>query len=407
MNILFIGRFYPKGIVETIVEDTRGKVGFSNHNFEMSLIHGFERLSDVNLRVLTAPMVFSFPHNNRNFRVKSQCYEEGKTPVHSVGFCNLAVINTFSTIFNLTKAIKKEITHFNGDKITVIVNTPSLILSKALFNAVEKIKGKGIKTILIVPDVPECMNNMFGKRNLKNLLVGQVNKRIAALSQQFDRYVLLTNAMNEFYKALPENYIVMEGLIDESRISACYREVDYTKNKEIILYTGTLARVFGVMELVDAFEKANLKNAEFWICGSGECASEIEQKASENNRIKFFGLVSSQKALELQSKATILANPRSASGEYTKYSFPSKTIEYLLAGRSVIMNRLPGVPNEYDKYIYYPNDETVEAWVVALKQIIEEDPKIRVLKSQGARQFILSNKSALAQCSRILNLAEK
>ncbi len=54
MNILFLGRFYPAKLLKTIQTDTRGKVGFSNHNFEMSLIEGFATLPEVNLRVVTA-----------------------------------------------------------------------------------------------------------------------------------------------------------------------------------------------------------------------------------------------------------------------------------------------------------------------------------------------------------------
>ena len=44
-------------------------------------------------------------------------------------------------------------------------------------------------------------------------------------------------------------------------------------------------------------------------------------------------------------------NPRSADAEYTKYSFPSKTIEYLATGVPVVMNRLPGIPEEYEYFV--------------------------------------------------------
>ena len=361
MNVLFLGQFYPKGIIENIVEDTRGKVGFSNHNFEMSLISGFSKHRDVNLRILTAPMVFSFPHNNKNAFIRKVSYIENNYSVNSIGFCNIAVINKFYQKWVLTKAIIKEIETFGGDEITIVVNTPSLTLSSALFKSLSDITGKKIKTVLIVPDVPECMIKMSGKMNLKNRIVQLLNKRNAQLSLRYDKYVYLTEAMNDFYQAKSNDYIVIEGLIDDSKVKIEYTPPKFEGNKEIILYTGTLRRIFGVMNLIEAFKKAEIADAELWICGSGECASEIEQIAKNNASIKFYGLVSSQKALELQSKATILANPRSSEGEYTKYSFPSKTIEYLLAGRTVIMNRLPGVPLEYDNYIEYPDDESIES----------------------------------------------
>lgn len=403
MNILFIGRFYPKDILNHIVEDTRGKAGFSNHNFEMSIISGLNAQKEISLRVLTAPLVFSYPHNNRRAYVKSYRYQEDGYSIRSIGFLNIALLNMFSVYYALTKAIRQEIEAFEGDEVSVIVNTPSLVLSSALFNSMKKVKGKRIKTVLIVPDVPECMITMGSKMTLKKRIVQILNKRNSTLSRKFDKYVYLTEAMNDFYNAKTNDYIVMEGLIDESKIKSIYTPPKYD-NKEIILYTGTLRRIFGVMNLIKAFEKANLPNAELWICGSGECTSEIEQIAKNNSAIEFFGLVSSQRALELQSKATILANPRSSKGEYTKYSFPSKTIEYLLAGRTVIMNHLPGIPEEYDNYIEYPEDESIEAWAKKLRNIISKDINKRIDLSIAGRKFILYNKNARNQCSRILNL---
>ena len=283
----------------------------------------------------------------------------------------------------------------------------SLLLSSALFKALHGIKDKKIKTVLIVPDVPECMVEMSGKLTLKNRLVKQLNKRNALLSQRYDKYVYLTEAMNDFYHADPKDYIVMEGLIDEAKIADRFGPNDAPQSKEIILYTGTLSRIFGVMSLVDTFEKGNFDNAELWICGSGECAPDIELRAENNPRIKFYGLVSSQKALELQSKATILANPRSAEGRYTRYSFPSKTIEYLLAGRTVIMNRLPGIPKEYDKYIYYPADESELAWLTCLRKLFSMPANSRISHDIAGRNYILENKTAAKQCARIVSLADK
>lgn len=406
MNVLFLGQFYPKGIIENIVEDTRGKVGFSNHNFEMSLISGFSKHRDVNLRILTVPMVFSFPHNNKNAFIRKINYIENNYSVNSIGFCNIAVINKFYQKWALTKAIIKEIETFRGDEITVVVNTPSLTLSSALFKSLSDITGKKIKTVLIVPDVPECMIKMSGKMNLKNRIVQLLNKKNAQLSLRYDNYVYLTEAMNDFYQAKSSDYIVMEGLIDDSKVKIEYTPPKFEGNKEIILYTGTLRRIFGVMNLIEAFKKSEIADAELWICGSGECASEIEQIAKNNASIKFYGLVSSQKALELQSKATILANPRSSEGEYTKYSFPSKTIEYLLAGRTVIMNRLPGVPLEYDNYIEYPDDESIESWAKKMREIVDDDKENRLKLNIAGRKFILYNKTAKLQCGRILDLVK-
>lgn len=400
MNVLFLGRFYPHKVLKTIYHDTRGKVGFSNHNFEKSLIAGFASNNNLNFRVVTAPLVYSFPHNNKNAFIKKEQYIEDGISVKSTGFCNLAFINIFSTIFSLVRIIHSELKEFDGPCVNIVVNTPNIIHSIALEIA-KKIVNKKINTVLIIPDVPECMTKMDNKQSLKSRIVSVINKFNAHLSKRYDKYVFLTEAMNDFYNVKKTDYIVMEGLIDDNRFIS---DNTTNYNKEIILYSGTLRRIFGIMNLIDVFIKGKFDNTELWICGSGECAQEIKNIASNSTNIKFFGLVDSSEAIRLQSLATILANPRSSEGEYTKYSFPSKTIEYLLAGKTVIMNRLPGVPKEYDQYLNYPDSEDTNSWINKLKEILAMDKNERNKKNFLGKEFVLSEKTATIQCKRIVNM---
>ena len=404
MNVLYIGRFYPPRLLKSIASDSFGKASFANHNFELSILRGLQQLNNINLRVITLPRTYSFPHNNKKPYITSDRYELDGVQYTSVGYCNIVGLNKLSMIQNLKHIIKKEILEFDDNEIAIIVNTPSYEISKALFNAVNN--NRKIKTTLIVPDVPECLVEMDNISSLKGKLINYMNRRNAELSLRYNKYVFLTKAMNDFYHAKANDYIVMEGLIDTDRIHSYNNEV-VTNGKEIILYSGTLRRIFGVMNLIDVFTKGNFKNTELWICGSGEAASDIETAARHNNNIKFFGLVSSQEARRLQSLATILANPRSENGRYTKYSFPSKTIEYLMAGKSVIMNRLPGIPPEYDKFLFYPESESIEDWIIKLKEIMNMDWSIRQEKNQSAQAYIEDNKSAKKQCQRIVQLAFK
>lgn len=407
LNILYVGKFFPHGVLQTVSEDTRGKVEFSNHNFEESLIAGFAELPNVNLRVLTVPNVYSFPHNNRKAFIHKECYSIGnRTKVRSVGFCNIAIINQWAKRYGLQRAICQEINNFDSEDVYIIVNTPVLELTAAVMSAVKK-THKNVVTTVIVPDVRECLLDMESKpKSLKNKIVAHMNKKNAALTQQYNKFVFLTAAMNDYYKVSSDRFMVMEGLLDRRRVDNAMAQngkIESPSSKEIILYTGTLKKIFGVINLVDIFEQGNFDNTELWICGMGDGAAEISERAKSNPAIKFFGAVTPKKALELQQQATILANPRSANGEYTKYSFPSKTIEYLLAGKTVIMNRLPGIPVDYDSHLIYPDNESAQAWIVALKKIMTMDSAARATHNIHAQQFILENKTADAQCKRICN----
>ena len=76
-------------MLRTIKADSKGKIGFSNHNFEMSILNGLCQQEGISLRCITLPGVFSYPQNNRNFITKSEYYDFRNTHITSVGFCNL------------------------------------------------------------------------------------------------------------------------------------------------------------------------------------------------------------------------------------------------------------------------------------------------------------------------------
>lgn len=66
MDVIFIGKFFPRDLLSTIGFDSKGLIGMSNHNFEMSIIDGLCHQEDINLKCITCPGVFSYPYNNRN-----------------------------------------------------------------------------------------------------------------------------------------------------------------------------------------------------------------------------------------------------------------------------------------------------------------------------------------------------
>ena len=401
MNILFLGKFYPQTLITTLATDSKGKAGMSNHNFEMSFINGLCQQKDITLKCMTVPSAYSFPYNNKRFFTRGESYQYKNTHIHSVGFCNLPVIkeiwSTIALIFTLIKVFSK----YEGDKVDVIVNTPN----NGLLNALRLAKiftRKKITQTVIIPDIPAMVTSMDKQHKIKGLVLKHRNTRSMKMTSNSDGLVLLTEAMMDFIDK-PVPYIVMEGIVDVESMDG----ESESPTKEVILYTGTLRKIFGVLNLVQAFQKIKDKDVELWICGSGDSENAIKEAANVDSRIKFYGLVDSQTALKMQRQATILVNPRTSEGEYTKYSFPSKTMEYLLSGKSVIINRLPGIPEEYYQYVYTPKDESVDAMAECISCVLADDMDSRNVKAQSGRNFIVSQKNSRIQTKRILEMITK
>ena len=169
------------------------------------------------------------------------------------------------------------------------------------------------------------------------------------------------------------------------------------------MYSGALYYQFGIKNLLDAFTQIKDENYQLILCGSGDAEDEIKQLASKDNRIQFKGYLPYDEVLNLQSMATVLVNPRTPEGEYTKYSFPSKTMEYMASGVPVVMYRLPGIPTEYDNYLYYVNGNSVEELKNKLVEVCGMDAIKRKQKGERAQNFVLQEKNYLVQAKKIID----
>jgi glycosyltransferase involved in cell wall biosynthesis len=108
-------------------------------------------------------------------------------------------------------------------------------------------------------------------------------------------------------------------------------------------YFGALAAHTGIRPLLDhflAWSPGNLLR----VCGYGKLSLQIEQRARQDHRLKFHGLLPSpQDCLVLARECDVLINPRPA-GWGNENSFPSKIFQYALSARAILSTRLSGVP---------------------------------------------------------------
>lgn len=397
-SIIFWGRFLPPKLLDTALRDSKETLGLSNHNFEMSLIHGFCKAA-ADLTFISSPGISSFPKFNRKIIIRKELFEINGHKARSIGFINLWGINRFFRIASCTKAIYSSIKQKSGN-VSVVINTPSLDLLTAV-NIASKMLCRHIDTTLIVPDIPSQVTGMSSHGRIFRFLLDSMDDYAMRLAHRSDRLVLLTEQMMDFFPD-EKKHIVMEGIIDVQTMDHNVQKACDTPR--YFLYTGTLRKIFGVMDLVDAFEKASLPNdIELWICGSGETSEEIKKRCKKNHRIKFLGLVSSQETLNLQKNAFALVNPRTSEGEFTKYSFPSKTMEYLLSGNPVIAHNLVGIPSEYGDYLLFPYEESVDALAQKLTEVAKMSAEEHAKYGLRGREFVISKKNSQVQVQRIID----
>ena len=125
--------------------------------------------------------------------------------------------------------------------------------------------------------------------------------------------------------------------------------------------------------------------------------------AEKDSRIVFKGQLPHSEIIDLQKNATVLINPRKNTEEFTKYSFPSKNLEYLASGTPVVAYKLDGIPTEYSEHIQYVLDDSVEALKNAIEHICELPFEERCEIGVNARNFVLNQKNAKMQTKKIID----
>ena len=159
--------------------------------------------------------------------------------------------------------------------------------------------------------------------------------------------------------------------------------------------------------MVDAFIKADMLDCTMHICGNGPYAQELKQVVAEHNNVIYHGVLLNKDVMALEKEVSLLINPRPSVGEFTKFSFPSKNMEYMTSGTPVLANRLPGIPNEYYEYIYTFSGETVDEMAESMKKIFAESQDKLNQKGYLAYKFVTECKNSCAQAKKVIDLIEK
>ena len=391
MKYIFVGGVFPDNQIEMINNSSSGVIQNAADVFQKNLLKGLGEVFPNEFHIINLPFVGSYPRRFNKFYYPSCSFIFSKNiSFHGLGFLNITGLKYFfrffSLLFGFSKINKKDIDYI----FVYSLHLPFLLA--AVF--IKKIQFKNIKICVIVPDLPEYMSD-------NSSFFYCVFKRVESYIFKYlfgfvDKYIFLTKEMASRIGVEKENYIVIEGVADDIDLL----DIGSYENK-IIFYSGTLAKRYGVCDLVDAFSALESQGVELWICGEGDSKEYIQAIGKINKRVKYLGQLPRVEILKLQQKATLLVNPRKPDGEYTKYSFPSKIMEYMSSGRPVIMYKLPGIPEEYFDFCYTINGTDPSHFKDCLSEILKLSDEELNAKGSAARDFVINNKSYLKQAEKI------
>ncbi len=400
MNIVFVCGLFPNAIKENIEIKSKGVIQYAAHAVQTSIVKGLD-LHVNDLQLINLPYIGSYPVRYKEPVIKTTQFSHraGAKDV-SAGFNNIALYKFYSRYASTKKQLRIWADCHRGKKVILIyaIHTPFIRAAIEIKRIYEE-----VDICLIVPDLPKFMG---GKNTLPYRVLRKYQDHLLKrYLPSMDAFVVLTKYMAEALQIAPRPWICIEGIYDDATESVVERKGN--KGKKAIMYSGTLSYQYGIQNLLDAFRMTTGHDYSLWICGDGEARDEIKERAASDSRIKYYGQIPRDKVLLLQRQATVLINPRTSNGEYTKYSFPSKIIEYLASGTPAIMHRLPGVPEEYYDYCYIAEQEDALGLSQAIRKVCDLGEAELSNTGEKARKFILNEKNAWKQTGKIMEMIER
>lgn len=247
----------------------------------------------------------------------------------------------------------------------------------------------------IVTDIPDLLSGSRMAKGVSNYVIAHCTD-----------YVFLTEAMNDLLNPSGKPYVILEGHADITmgeKIPSLKKKV----TPRMCMYAGGVYKRYGLQNLVEGFRMADVPNAQLWIYGPGDYVEELKSIAASDSRVVYGGMLLNSEIVEREMEATLLINPRPTTEEYVKYSFPSKTMEYMSTGTPVLTTVLPGMPREYYPYVSFLEDESAEGIAGRLQEVLSRTDEELFDRGMAAREFILKQKNNVVQGKKIIEMLGK
>ena len=264
-----------------------------------------------------------------------------------------------------------------------------------------------VPTCALVTDMPgfSAIEKAQNKKGFYNHFLHTRTKQILNRINSYSSYILLTEQMNSLINTKHRPYVVMEGLVDTNALSQTQ-----TISKEyprVILYAGALVEQYGVKAMVDAVLQSSHSDIELHLYGDDKdsgFAKYLRSCEARDKRIVYKGVAKNEDIVKAEQSASLLVNPRFTNQEITKYSFPSKNMEYMVSGTPLLTTRLPGMPAEYNDYVYLFDEETTEGYAKKIDEIMNLSPADLQYKGKAAKEFVLKEKNHIKQAQRVITM---
>lgn len=400
MDILYCGIITEKEKFNRLLNEI-GSMPFAQTKLEHMILDGFAKDPLVQkISVLSTLPVPRYPKYSKLWiSMESSNLYGFKVKYNS--FMNLPVLKQLTTFISNVRNMANWARKTESDEKRVI-----LIYGTNPLNSIPAFIIRRIHRVPVVAYVTEIDSlRLFDAESMvariKNKIYISLSKSV---ERSFDGYLLLSGHMSEKIEIGDKPVQIVEGMVSSKlplvKEDFAEESTAYCKADEII-YAGTLNKRYGIENLVRSFLLLNDEKHKLVIYGRGDYQAELEKICLEHPQVIYRGAKTNEEVVEAEKNAKLLINPRPSEEMFTRFSFPSKILEYMTTGTPCLITRLEGIPLEYYDYCYAFMDESIEGMAETLKQVLETDSGELKKKGLEARKFVLEKKNNNYQTQKI------
>lgn len=387
MKVTLLGFTLPPAEMNAILQ-MDSNMPIQTHVFAWALV-GALRSADITVTLLSSAPVSNYPRNPR-VRFAGGPFIFDGVQGETLGFVNILILKHLSRFAACMLGGTRALRRWRPDVLMIHgVHSPFLwygLISRTF---------TGAKSVVVVTDPPGVVLPSDGvlAKTLKNIDIRLVKRALRLM----DGVVVLTAPLaTDFAQGRPS--LVMEGILATETTPISFR---LPHRMFRAMYAGGLFDGSGVDRLVNAVLALPTEDVRLAIFGKGPLGPWIDSRGAADERIEPVQFVAHDVVLERYATSDLLVLPRPVEQDFVRYSFPSKLLEYMASGTPVLTTRLAGIPDEYEPYLYFIDDDSVEGIEHSLRATMAVPADERASKGRAAAKFVAETRSCSVQGARI------
>jgi glycosyltransferase involved in cell wall biosynthesis len=373
----------------------------AGNKFQKNFISALEAAANRPVEVISYTPAAMFPRGRQVlYGEGTRSWNSGRSALY-IGYINLPLLKQASQAVSIFRGVLGWLRRCRAaERVVILYN---VFAPHALPVLAARALGGG-RAITIVADTP---HDFYGFTGLWGVL-----ERIDMFAQvrsisRFDGQISLTEMIVEdFAPQVPA--LILEGGVDDRETTAIEpAPAPADDDRRVILFSGTLNEINGTRLMLDAFALIEDPRYRLKVFGHGPVEHLVAHAAQRDPRVEHGGFLPNREILCEQRRATVLLNPRPSHQRITRYTFPSKVLEYMLSGRPVITTRLPGIPSDYTPHLFFVADETPRGLARTILDVCSRPDAELEAFGEAARRFVLANKTWRRQGERVFEFVSQ